>query len=105
MGKSLELEYRVIGYITKRRHQLYVTAFSYVILVESFTFARVIYPFVASMINPSAEIRLERGGAEIVWMNPYRTPLINTVLLLYISASCNWSLRKVNTGNIRRRMV
>jgi len=52
--------------MTKRGHQIYVTAFSYVILVESFTFARVIYPFVASMINPSAEIRLERGGAGIV---------------------------------------
>merc|ERR1712168_56368 len=30
---------------------------------------------------------------------------INTVLLLYISASCNWSLRKVNKGNIRGRIL
>lgn len=85
----MELEYRGIRYITKRGHQMYVTAFSYVILIESFTFAGVIYPFVASVINPSAEMRLNIRGARIVWMSPYRTPLINTVLLLYISASCN----------------
>lgn len=45
---------------------MYVTAFSYVILIESFTFARVMYPFVASVINPSAEMRLNIRGAEIV---------------------------------------
>lgn len=87
--KSMELEYRRLRYITKGRHQIYVTAFSYVILIESFTFARVMYPFVASMMNPTAEMRLEIRGAGRVWISPYRTPLINTVLLLYISASCN----------------
>lgn len=45
---------------------MYVTAFSYVILIESFTFAGVIYPFVASMINPTAEIRGEVRGADMV---------------------------------------
>jgi len=64
--KSIELEYGTIGYITKRVHQIYVTAFSYVILIESFTFARVMYPFVASMINPTAEMRREVRGADIV---------------------------------------
>lgn len=90
----------MLRYITKRGHQIYVTAFSYVILVETCTFARVIYPFVASIINPSAEIRLEVRGAGRKWINPYRTPMINTVLLLYMSASCNWSLRKIKTRNI-----
>jgi len=44
---------------------MYVTAFSYVILVESFTFAGVIYPFVSSIMNPTAEMRLERRGGGI----------------------------------------
>jgi len=103
--KSMELEYGRLRYITKRGHQIYVTAFSYVILIESFTFARVMYPFVASIINPTAEMGLEIRGARGVWMSPYRTPLINTVLLLYISASCNLALRKVNTRNIRRGIL
>lgn len=62
----MELEYGGIRYITKRGHQIYVTAFSYVILIESFTFARVMYPFVASVMNPSAEIRMEIRRARIV---------------------------------------
>jgi len=61
--KSIELEYGSLRYMTKRRHQIYVTAFSYVILIESFTFAGVMYPFVASLINPTAEIGLEVRGA------------------------------------------
>jgi len=64
--KSMELEYGTLRYITKRVHQMYVTAFSYVILIESFTFARVMYPFVASMINPTAEIGGEVRRADIV---------------------------------------
>jgi len=45
---------------------MYITAFSYVILIESFTFARVIYPFVASIMNPTAEMRIELRRADIV---------------------------------------
>lgn len=102
---SMELEYKKLGYMTKSVHYKYVTAFTYFIVIETCTFLRLIYPGVASIVNATAEVRGEVMGGDGVKFNPYRTPMVNTFLLLYISVSANWSLRMILGRNIRRATV
>lgn len=104
-AKAMELEYKVMGYANKSIYYKYTTIFSFLIVIETCTFLRLIYPGIASILNATPEIRREIMGGRRVKFNPYRTPIVNTFLLLYMSVSANWSLRKVNRGSISGAML
>lgn len=101
----MELEYFVLRYITRSVHHIYLTAFSYLIVIELCTFFRLMYPFIATILNPPGDIGMDVCGAGRVKPNPFRTPLINTLLLVYISTAANWTVRKVNMRKVRGGIV
>ncbi len=75
--------------MTRSVHHTYLTAFSFLIVIETCTFLGLIYPYVASILNPSAELGGEiiRGGG--IKIDPFQIPLTNTLMLMYISVAAN----------------